>query len=170
MATPLDEQEKVDEASLRKLTRQLLKAGVHGLFVLGSTGEFVHLCDDEKRRAMDIVLNEVNKAVPVLLGVTEAGTKRTVAWAQEAQKRGADAIVAAPPFYYPLRADDVEHHFRILASKTDLPIVLYHIPVTTKVHIPLSVIARLEEVPNIVGIKDSTGDLSFVFELIDLLR
>lgn len=170
LATPLDERERVDEGALKNLVRQLLQAGVHGFFVLGSTGEFAHLQDDEKRRAIDIVLAEVNKAVPVLVGVTEAGTQRTIAWVKEAQKRGADSIVAAPPFYYPLTDDELERHFRALAMETDLPILLYHIPETTKIRIPLSVIARLAEVPNIIGIKDSTGDLPFFYALLDHLR
>jgi 4-hydroxy-tetrahydrodipicolinate synthase len=170
IATPLDEDEKVDENALRSLVRYLLRSGVHGIFVLGSTGEFAHLSDDEKKRAIEIVLSEVDGKVPVLVGVTETGTKRSIFWAKEAQMLGANGVVAAPPFYYPLSEAEIENHYRALSSECELPILLYHIPSTTKVRFSLTLIERLAEVPNIVGIKDSTGDLPFVFTLIDRMR
>ena len=170
VATPLDENERVDGNSMRTLVRHLLQSGVHGIFVLGSTGEFAHLTDDEKRRAIEIVVSEVNGKVPVLVGVTEAGTKRSIFWAKEAQRFGANGVVAAPPFYYPLSEAEIENHYRALSSECELPILLYHIPSTTKVRFSLTLIERLAEVPNIVGIKDSTGDLPFVLNLIDRTR
>ncbi len=170
IATPLNEREEVDESSLRSLVRYLLQAGVHGIFVLGSTGEFAHLTDGEKKRAIDIVVSEVNGKVPVLVGVAEAGTKRSIFWAKEAERFGANGVVAAPPFYYPLTEPEVEKHYCALASECNLPILLYHIPSTTKVHFSVDLIERLSELPNIVGIKDSTGDLSFVFTLLDRVR
>lgn len=170
IATPLNEQEEVDESSLRGLVRYLLQAGVHGIFVLGSTGEFAHLTDSEKKRAIDIVVSEVNGKVPVLVGVAETGTKRSIFWAKEAEKFGASGVVAAPPFYYLLTESEVENHYRALASECNLPILLYHIPSTTKVRFSVDLIERLSELPNIVGIKDSTGDLPFVFNLLDRMR
>jgi 4-hydroxy-tetrahydrodipicolinate synthase len=102
--------------------------------------------------------------------VTEAGTKRSIFWAKEAQRFGANGVVAAPPFYYPLSEAEIENHYRALSSECELPILLYHIPSTTKVRFSLTLIERLAEVPNIVGIKDSTGDLPFVLNLIDRTR
>jgi len=170
IATPLNEREEVDELALRSLVRHLIEAGVHGIFVLGSTGEFAHLRDDEKRRAIEFVISEVNGKVPVLVGVAESGTKRSVLWAKEAERLGANGVVAAPPFYYPLAEPEVENHYRALASECSLPILLYHIPSTTKVRFSVGLIERLSELPNIVGIKDSTGDLVFVFTLLDGMR
>lgn len=170
IATPLNEREEVDESSLRSLVRYLLQAGVHGIFVLGSTGEFAHLTDREKQRAIDIVVSEVNGKVPVLVGAAEAGTKRSIFWAKEAEKFGANGVVAAPPFYYPLTESEVENHYSALASECNLPILLYHIPSTTKVHFSVDLVERLSELPNIIGIKDSTGNLSFVFTLLDRMR
>jgi len=170
VVTPIDENERVDEDAMRTVVRHLLQSGVHGIFVLGSTGEFAHLMDDEKKRAIEIVLSEVKGKVPVLVGVTEAGTKRSIFWAKEAQRLGANGIVAAPPFYYPLGEAEIENHYRALASECGLPILLYHIPSTTKVRFSLGLIERLAEVPNIIGIKDSTGDLTFVLNLIDRTR
>ncbi|MCS7193295.1 MAG: dihydrodipicolinate synthase family protein, partial [Armatimonadetes bacterium] len=162
--------EEVDEPALRGLVRYLLQGGVHGVFVLGSTGEFAHLTDDEKRRAIEIVVSEVNGKVPVLVGVAESGTKRSIFWAKEAKKFGVDGVVAAPPFYYPLTESEVENHYRALASECELPILLYHIPSTTKIRFSVDLVERLSKLPNIVGIKDSTGDLSFVFTLINWMR
>ncbi|MFN3421256.1 MAG: dihydrodipicolinate synthase family protein [Armatimonadota bacterium] len=170
IATPLNGREEVDEPSLRSLVRYLLQTGVHGIFVLGSTGEFAHLTDSEKKRAIDIVVSEVNGKVPILVGVAEAGTKRSILWAKEAEKFGANGVVAAPPFYYPLTESEVENHYRALASECNLPILLYHIPSTTKVRFSVDLVERLSELPNIVGIKDSTGDLAFVFTLLDRMR
>lgn len=170
IVTPLDERERVDEKSLRGLARQLLNAGVDGIFVLGSTGEFAHLQDDEKRKAMEIVIEEVGKVVPVLVGVTETGTRRAVRWSHEAESRGADALVAAPPFYFPLSELEVERFYRTLAGETNLPLLIYHIPSTTKISMTISLFQTLSEVPNIVGVKDSTGKLPFTFRLIDAFR
>jgi len=170
VVTPLDENERVDEGAMRAVVRYLIQSGVHGIFVLGSTGEFAHLTDDEKRRAIEVVVSEVNGKVPVLVGVTESGTKRSIFWAKEAQRFGANGVVAAPPFYYHLSEAEIENHYRALASECELPILLYHIPSTTKVRFSLELIERLAEAPNIVGIKDSTGDLIFVFNLIDQIN
>lgn len=170
IAIPVDDQEKVDENSLRALVRHLLKSKVHGIFVLGSTGEFAHLTDEEKRRAIDIVVSEVNGEVPVLVGVTDSGTKRSILWVKEAKRFGANGVVAAPPFYYPFSEPEIERHYRALADESELPILLYHIPSTTKIRFSLELVERLSEIDNIVGIKDSTGDLTFVFALIDKLR
>lgn len=170
IVTPLDENEKVDEKALRSVVKSLIQAGVYGIFVLGSTGEFAHLSDDEKKRASETVLDEVNGKVKVLIGVTEAGTKRSIFWAKEAQRLGADGVVAAPPFYYPFNEAEIENHFRALACECELPILLYHIPSTTKARFSAELVERLSELPNIVGIKDSTGDLTFLFNLIDKMR
>jgi len=170
VVTPLDENERVDEGAMRALVRHLIQSGVHGIFVLGSTGEFAHLTDDEKRRAIDVVVSEVNGEVPVLVGVTEAGTKRSIFWAKEAQRFGANGVVAAPPFYYRLSDAEIENHYRALSSECELPILIYHIPSTTKVRFSLELIERLAEAPNIVGIKDSTGDLPFVLNLVDQMN
>jgi 4-hydroxy-tetrahydrodipicolinate synthase len=170
VATPLDEQERVHEASLRKLLRHLQQAGVHGLFLLGSTGEFAHLTDAEKQRVLDIAAEEVAGKIPLLVGATEAGTKRCAFWLKEAERVGATAVVIAPPFYYPLSDDEVERHFRSLAEETALPLLLYHIPSATKVRMSLPLIERLADLPNIVGLKDSSGDLAFVFAVLDQMR
>jgi dihydrodipicolinate synthase len=170
VVTPLDEIERVEEGAMRVLVRHLIQSGVHGIFVLGSTGEFAHLTDDEKRRAIDVVVSEVNGEVPVLVGVTEAGTKRSIFWAKEAQRFGANGVVAAPPFYYRLSDAEIENHYRALSSECELPILIYHIPSTTKVRFSLELIERLAEAPNIVGIKDSTGDLPFVLNLVDQMN
>ncbi|MCS7191719.1 MAG: dihydrodipicolinate synthase family protein [Armatimonadetes bacterium] len=167
IATPLNEKEEVDETAMRNLVRYLLQAGVHGIFVLGSTGEFAHLTDKEKQKVIEIAVSEVNSKVPVLVGVTESGTKRSIFWAKEAEKFKADGVVAAPPFYFPLNDLELENHYRALSSECGLPILLYHIPSTTKVKFSVELIERLSELPNIVGIKDSTGNLPFLFALID---
>lgn len=170
IATPLDGREQVHEPSLRKLVRHLRQAGVHGLFVLGSTGEGVHLTDEEKRKVLDIVAEEVGAAMPLLVGAIEVGTKKAALWLKDAERRGATAAVVAPPFYYPISDDEVEHHFRSLAEETSLPLLLYHIPSATKVRMSLPLIERLADLPNIVGLKDSSGDLAFVFAVLDLMR
>jgi len=101
VATPLDEQERVHEPSLRKLLRHLQQAGVHGLFVLGSTGEFAHLTDAEKQRVLDIAAEEVAGKMPLLVGATEAGTNAVCLLAERSRTSGGDGCRRRPALLLP---------------------------------------------------------------------
>jgi len=167
LATPLKEDETVDEAGLRRLLRWVLDGGVHGVVVLGSAGEFAALTDAEKRRAIQIVVSEVGGQVPVIAGTGEPGTKRALEMTRMAAKLGVDAAMVVPPYYNPLRKPAVLEYYRTLAAEAGLPIILYNIPGCTKVTLDLDVVGELSREKGIVGIKDSSGNFGYFQRLVE---
>jgi 4-hydroxy-tetrahydrodipicolinate synthase len=166
IATPLTPEEKVDEAGMRHLVAHLLEAGVHGVFVAGSTGEFALLRDEERRRAVELVVAEVGGKVPVFVGVGDSSTARAVDRAKEAKQLGADALVALLPYYQPTPTpDEMVAHFEGVMEATDLPLLLYNIPQRVKNVIHLDAVARLMEDTRVVGIKDSGEDIYYFHRL-----
>jgi 4-hydroxy-tetrahydrodipicolinate synthase len=161
LATPLNEDETVDEAGMRRLVRRVLEGGVHGVVVLGSAGEFAALSDAEKQRAIEIVVSEVAGQVPVIAGTGEPGTQRAIEQTRRAARLGVDAAMVVPPYYYGQRADAVVRHYRALADGTGLPIVLYNIPGCTKVMLEPDAVAELAVQDGFIGIKDSSGNFGY---------
>jgi len=167
MVTPLNADETIDEAGLRRLVRYLLNAGVHGVFVLGSTGEFAALPDEERRRAVEIVASEVAGAVPVFAGTGAAGTRLAIRNAQMAQQAKADAIVALLPYYYrTATAEEQREHFEEIMKNCDLPVVLYNIPQLTKDGLAIEVVDALRENPRVAGMKDSSENFGYFQSLL----
>lgn len=170
LATPLNQDETIDEAGLRRLLCRVLDAGIHGIVVLGSAGEFAALADSEKRRAIEITVDEVAGRVPVIAGTGEPGTRRAVKATRRAAELGADAALVVPPYYYRVNATAVVDHYRALAAEAGLPILLYNIPVFTKVTLDLDAVCELAEEPGIVGIKDSGGSFGYFQSLVQRVR
>lgn len=166
LVTPLDEDESVDEGAWRKLLRRVIDGGCHAVVALGTAGEFATLNDDEKRRALRIAVDEVAGQAPLIAGTGEPGTRRAVARTQEAAALGVDAAMVVPPYYYPCDQEAVLVHYRTVAAEGGLPIVLYNIPQFTKVPLEVSTVASLAQEPNIIGIKDSSGNLAGYQQLI----
>jgi len=159
IATPLTAEEKVDEQGMRRLVSHLLTGGVHGIFAAGTTGEFALLRDEERRRAVEIVIAAVAGKVPVFVGVGDSSTARAVLRAEEAKTLGADALVAILPYYQPTPTpDEMVTHFEAVVKATDLPLMPYNIPQRVKNVIHLDAVARLIEHDRVVGIKDSSED------------
>lgn len=169
--TPLADNEKVDEKAFVRQINRLLEAGVHGLFLLGSNGEFVSLSNAERIRALKLAVSEVNKRVPIISGTMDLSTKRTIENAEIAQEVGVDAIASAYPSYYPPHNDiDIIAHYEQLAKNVDLPVFIYNIPINTKVMVKADVIKKLSAVDNIVGAKDSSGDWTNFIKLLFSFR
>lgn len=158
--TPLDEKERVDELGfVRQLTR-LIENGVHGIYLLGSSGEFATLTQTERERAMDIASKTIAGRVPVICCVMDTSTQRVIHNIGIAQQFGFDAIATTPCYYYPSVDDaDIIQFYREVAESTELPVVIYNIPATAKTFIKPHVVAQLADAcDNIVGIKDSSAD------------
>ncbi len=155
LATPLHPDETLDEAGLRRLIRKLLGAGIHGIFILGGTGEGVYVTDEVQRRAIEVTADEVAGRAPVLVGVTDLSTARAVARGREARQRGADVLVSMVPFFRPATQEALYDYFRGLAEGADAPVMLYNIPYAVPTNIKEETIARLAEHELIVGMKDS---------------
>lgn len=159
--TPLDAQERVDEPALRRLIQHLLAGGAHGLFLLGSSGEFAALRDSERRRVVEIAVSEAGGAVPILVGCGEASTRRALDAAHMAARAGAQGLVALLPYYFPVRSPrEMVAHFSAIAREVVLPVLAYNIPSTTQSSLTLPVMQELSRMEGIIGLKDSSGDFA----------
>ncbi|WP_265522264.1 dihydrodipicolinate synthase family protein [Oerskovia flava] len=156
--TPLTTDGEVDTASLVRLTRHLLDAGVHGLFVLGSTGEVAYLTDTQRELVVRTVAETTAGRVPVLAGAIELTSARVVAQARAAVAAGADAVVATAPVYAINDVDEIEQHLRTVAAAVDVPLLAYDIPVRVRTKLPLEMLVRLGREGVLAGVKDSSGD------------
>lgn len=166
LVTPLDENESLDEPALRKLVQYLVEGGAHALFVLGSQGEFWAFDSSEKRMIFDIVVNEVAGRVPVIGGAAAVTTREATALTNLAEEAGVDAISVLTPFFVSPSQSELVAHFQAIARSTSLPVMLYNNPNRTGVDLEPKTAMRLSEVSNIVGIKDSSGDLTRTYEYI----
>jgi len=159
MVTPLKSRSELDARGLEKLIEHLVPAGIAGLFVLGTTGEAPSL---EYRLRYELVERScefVNGRVPVLVGVTDSAPQESVELANFARDCGASGIVAAPPYYFPIAAEDLSRYFLQLADESPLPLFLYNMPACVKVSIGMETAEQCAKHPNILGIKDSGGSL-----------
>ena len=166
--TPLDEKERVDELGFINQLNRLIDNGIHGIYLLGTSGEFTTLTNTERERAMDIAVNAIGGRVPIICGVMDTSTQRVIQNIEVAEQFGVDAVAATPGYYYPSTddADLIEFYYDVAAS-TELPVFIYNIPSTVKTMIKPYVVAQLAETcENIVGIKDSSGDWTNCLDLL----
>ncbi|MFE9775096.1 dihydrodipicolinate synthase family protein [Streptomyces sp. NPDC005931] len=156
--TPLTPHGDVDVLSLRRLVEHLIVAGVHGVFLLGSSGEAVHLTDAQRRTVLETGVDAVAGRVPVLAGVIDTTTPRVLERAADAVRAGADALVATAPFYMRTHPAEIADHFRRIRSGADLPLFAYDIPVSVHAKLPREVVLGLAAEGTLAGLKDSSGD------------
>lgn len=171
ICTPLTPHRDLDVPSLRRLVSFLIDAGVHGLFVTGSTGEVAYLPDDMRQRTLDVVAGAAAGQVPVLAGVIDTTTPRVIEHAKAAKRNGADAVVATAPFYAPTHTAEFPGHFRAIRDAVDLPLLAYDIPSSVHSRLPVELIAELAAEGTLDGLKDSSGTqdgLRGVLELVDV--
>ena len=156
--TPLDVNEQIDEKAFARHLDRLIDNGIHGIYLLGTSGEFVALIDDQRRLAIQIAVDRVDGRIPIICGTMDSSTKRVIKNVELAQELGVDAVAMTPPYYYPPDSDAVIIAFyRSVAASTDLPVVIYNIPQMTKVMVKAEVVCKLNAtVENVVGIKDSS--------------
>jgi 4-hydroxy-tetrahydrodipicolinate synthase len=171
IGTPLTDGDRVDEAGLRRLTRYLLRAGVHGILANGSMGGFAFLTDTEQLMAISIVVDEVAGAVPVMGMLGETSTSRAIPKARQIERLGVSCISVLPPFYFLAAQEHLVAYFSEIAAAVDAPLVLYDNPLLTKNPIHPETIARLRrQVPKIIGVKESNQDCVNLQSLLDLVR
>jgi dihydrodipicolinate synthase/N-acetylneuraminate lyase len=155
LVTPLTPDEQLDEAGLRRLIRKLLNAGIHGIFILGGTGEGVYVSNAVQMRAIEVTADEVAGRAPVLAGVTDLSIKRAIEKGREAVRCGADELISMVPFFRPATQDALYDYFRALAEGASAPVMMYNIPYAVPTNIKEETIARLAEHELIIGMKDS---------------
>lgn len=166
MVTPLTADDRINEKALRRLTNHLIDGKVHGVFAVGSQGEFWALTPDEKRRVWEIVVEETRGRVPVYAGTAAVTTRETIQLTRLAEKAGVDAVSILTPFFINPNDDQLFDHYKAVAESTSLPILVYTNPARTNVKISAGLLARLAKVKGIVGIKDSSGELELTAEYI----
>lgn len=166
MVTPLDADENLDEVALRRLVNHIIGGGVHGLFPMGSQGEFYAFTPEEKRRVWEIVVDETAGRIPVYAGTGAITTRQVIELNQVAEETGVDAVSVVTPFFIQPSETELYHHYVAIADATGLPVLLYSNPGRTGIKLSAGLVARLSEHPNIAGIKDSSGDLTLTIEMV----
>lgn len=169
--TPIDEKERVDKLGFIKQLNRLIDSGVHGIYLLGSSGEFTTLTNAERERAMDIATKTIAGRLPIICCVMDTSTQRVIQNIELAQKYEVDAVAATPGYYYPSTDDaDIIQFYHAIAASTELPVLIYNIPSTAKTAIKPQIVAQLaDDCKNIVGMKDSSGDWINCLNLLSLL-
>ncbi|MGC3022013.1 dihydrodipicolinate synthase family protein [Brevibacterium sp. FAM 24630] len=158
LLTPRTAGGDIDRAGLAALVDHLISGGVHGIFVLGSSGEVPYLSNAERDLVLETALEAAAGRVPVLVGISEQTTVRVLEEADRLLAIGGDAAVVTTPFYALSDAAEVERHLRSIAAHVSVPVFAYDVPVRTHMKMPLDVLVRLAEEGVIAGVKDSSGD------------
>lgn len=167
VVTPVHDSGEVDAEVLGRLCDDLIKAGVHGLTPLGSTGEFAYLSWPQRRRVVEVVLEAANKRVPVIAGVASTTIADAEFQAREFERMGCDGVLAILEAYFPLSDEGVYDYFRAIAQAVSLPVVLYTNPNFQRSDLSLPVIDRLSRIPNIGYIKDASNNTGRLLSIIN---
>lgn len=160
VVTPLTNDFEVDEKSLRKVIRYLINAGVHGLFLLGSTSEIVFLNSRQRAMVVEIAIDETRGRVPCVCGVMDTATDRVIEHAKQAGSLGVDGLVVTSPFYTRTNQAETIDHFSMIKDAVDLPIVAYDIPISTQLKFSRQTLLEMYNRKLICAVKDSSGDES----------
>jgi len=164
-----NEEQDLDEEALRELVRYLLKSGVHGIFPCGGTGEFPLLSEEEHKKVIEIVIDEVKGKIPVIPGAGNAGTRNALRLAKLARDAGADAVVVLTPWFYSYNLIGYEglyEHYKTIARGANLPVILYDEPPVCGYDIDPGLLARLADEANVVGIKEASHSLAHASQVI----
>ncbi|MDF2952924.1 MAG: 4-hydroxy-tetrahydrodipicolinate synthase/N-acetylneuraminate lyase [Thermodesulfobacterium sp.] len=157
---------KVDENSLKNLIKWHLEAGTHGILVLGTTGEAPAIDMEERKRIMEITLEEAKGKVPLIVGTGTNNTKKVFEYTKLAEEMGFDAALIVTPYYNKPSQNGLYEHYSYIAKNTQIPIILYNVPGRTGVNLLPDTTARLSQIENIVAIKEACGDIKQVTELV----
>lgn len=170
LVTPLSDRDRLDEPGLARLLERQIEAEVDGVFVLGTTGEGPSLSERLQREMIRETSQWVAHRFPIYVGITHTSLVEAIRLAEFAAEHGAAAVVAAPPFYFPAGQTELQNWFENLASALPLPLVLYNMPSCVKISIEVELLKALIHHENIVGLKDSSGDLGYFAQAIEVAR
>ena len=169
MATPLASIDSLDLPGLEALIEHILRGGAHALFILGTTGEGPALSYALRRELIERVCRQVGTRVPVLVGITDTAYVESLRLAEVAARSGASAVVVASPFYFQLSQSDILRLIESLANESALPLYLYNQPELTKTTFSPQTVVRASEMPNVWGLKDSSGEMRYIKEVLVLV-
>src|SRR5260370_37365991 len=161
IVTPLLSRDELDIAGLERLIEHILAGGVHGIFVLGTTGEAPSLSYRLRRELIERTCGQVAGRVPVLVGITDTAFVEAVQLSHFAADTGAQALVLAPPYYFPNSQPELLEYVQHLAPELPLPLFLYNMPTHTKTIFEVETVRHAMEIPNLVGLKDSSASMLY---------
>lgn len=170
LVTPLTPNEQLDRDALERLIENVIAGGVHGLFVLGTTGEGPSLSYSVRGAMIEASCQIAAGRAPVLVGVTDTSLAEAIDMSLVAAEAGADAVVFAPPCYFPIDQADLASAVRRLAAESPLPVMLYNMPALTKTIIEPETVRQLIDEPTVIGLKDSSGDLAYFRQMREVMR
>lgn len=170
MLTPLTDKQTINDEVVVQLTRHLIDSGVHGIFILGTNGEFHLLSAEEKLHLARIVIREAKGKVPVIVGTGGDNTEGVIALSRQMEELGADGLSVITPYFIAPTQEELIVHYEKIAAATSLPILLYNIPARTGVHLEPETVARLAKIPNMIGIKDSSGSFDNISKYIEATK
>jgi 4-hydroxy-tetrahydrodipicolinate synthase len=165
LVTPFTSSGELDEAAVRRLGRRQIDAGVHFLVPCGTTGESPTLTDAERVRIVEILVDEAAGEVPVLAGAGGYNTREVIELADQMRHVGAAGLLSVTPYYNKPTQEGLYQHYRAIAASTPLPIILYNVQGRTGVNIEARTVVRLAEIPNIVGVKEASGNIAQICEV-----
>ncbi len=167
MLTPLNEDETINETELRNQVNRQINAGVAAVFCLGTNGEFYAFDKDEKKKIIDIVVDEANGRIPILAGTGCVTTMETVEMTDYAKSAGVSAVSIISPYFAGISQEGLYQHFSAVADECQMPVIMYNIPARTGVNIHYETVKKLAENPYIIGIKDSSGNFDNTLRYIE---
>ena len=170
LVTPLSAEDTLDAAGFNKLIEHVIAGGVHGIFLLGTTGEGPSLSTKLKYETVSAGCAAADGRIPVMVGITDTSSVESLALARHAASCGADALVIAPPYYLPPGQAELLEYLAHLAPRLPLPLFLYNMPAMTKVHIDVATVVQAAKIPNIIGMKDSSCNMIYYHELLTALH
>jgi 4-hydroxy-tetrahydrodipicolinate synthase len=170
MVTPLSGPDDLDHAGLERLVEHILAGGVHGLFILGTTGEGPSLSYKRRMELIERVCQQVGDRVPVLVGITDTSFTESINLAEHAANEGAKAVVLAAPYYFTVRQPDLLKYVEHIAPALPLPVFLYNMPSHTKLAFEVDLLRKAIDVENVVGLKDSSGQLVYFHTVQHLVK
>ncbi|MCG6189535.1 dihydrodipicolinate synthase family protein [Maribellus maritimus] len=170
LVTPLINNETLDVEGLEQLIEHVISGGVHGIFILGTTGEFASLGYKLRRELIQKTCCFVNKRVPVLAGVSDSAFVESVKLAQFAEEKGVDAVVLTPPYYFSSGQPELLEYLERIMKKIPLPLFIYNMPAHTKVMFAPDTVKAAADIPGIIGMKDSSGNLSYFNQIRYLMK
>ncbi len=166
LVTPFTKNGDMDEAAVRRLGRRQIDAGIHFLCPCGTTGENPTLTAAERLRMIEILVEEANGKAPILAGAGGYDTRELIRAAGEMARLGVSGFLSVTPYYNKPTQEGLYQHYRAFAESTPLPIVVYNVPGRTGVNVDVSTLARLAKIPNIVGVKEASGNVSQMCEIV----
>jgi 4-hydroxy-tetrahydrodipicolinate synthase len=167
LVTPFTKAGALDEAAVRRLGRRQIDAGIHFLVPCGTTGESPTLTDAERVRIVEILVDEAAGEVPILAGAGGYNTHEVIELADQMRQVGASGLLSVTPYYNKPTQEGLYQHFRAIAESTPLPIILYNIQGRTGTNIETRTLLRLAEIPNIVGVKEASGNITQICEVVN---